>query len=134
MSAPRFEPGEIVVARVIESVHGDNGKTRPALLVDAAEVAGWWRVLSFTTLDRHANGEARVAVPSPERMGLLSAGYLWSGATIPVPRSACTAHIGWATDELVDVVTEALRLSPWELSELRPQARADRRRSRRRVA
>lgn len=124
-----------MTARVVEDAYGDRGKVRPVLLIEAGPWPGWWYAMGFTRQPAHTDGNPRIPIPQPELLGLRGGGgYLWSPRPTPVPVGAVTAHVGWATDEMVDVVVAAMGRSGWELEGMRPHARADRRRVRRRVA
>lgn len=87
----------------------------------------------LTTLSHYFDGTPRVPCPHQQSNPTIGpsdpATYLW-GHPASVPEYCIFSHIGWANDQLVDVIANvANRLTRWQIEAMRPQARHDRRRS-----
>lgn len=116
---PEFKPGELVLGNIFHD--GTAGKWRPVVLVH--ETRRGWAVMGLTTSERYSDGNRRPRVPGWRDCGLTGPGWLWSTRLVDLPRSDLTAHIGWATPELVALIAGSVDLSPAEAAEFtaRPQ-------------
>lgn len=133
MGGPRLEPGEVVTAIVVDpTAHGGTGpvgKARPVILVAPKHRRDdLWLALGMTTCPTYSDGLARVAIPGWQRTGVSRPGFLWSRRPISLAAQDIGCHIGWVTDEVVDVIAAVTELGLRVVEEMRPQAREDRRR------
>jgi hypothetical protein len=131
VSKPRFEPGELVVARIRHPSRpdgGDEGKFRPGVLIDRL-FNHEWRVMGLTTNSAYENGEPRLVVPQQanETIGP-GKSWLWGPNPPSIRPQDIVEHIGWANNDLIDLIAKLMHLTNWDVEPMRPHNR--RRRSR----
>jgi hypothetical protein len=134
MGRPRLQPGELVTAsikqdRVRVDGTGDFGKFRPGVLVETHLYFGqeYWWVMGLTTLTHYRDGVPRVPCPQQAQPSLgPDHTFLWGPDCARVPPSDMGAHIGWATNELIDAIAKLTGRSDWEVEPMRPHNRRKR--------
>jgi len=106
-----FAAGDLVVARVLNSLENrdSRGKARPVVLVE--EVDGHWRVAGLTTNPRRRDGSLRLRVPNPILVGLRGPGFLWGNRLHSVCKLDLDFRIGVADQQLARLIVSSHPMS-----------------------
>ncbi len=117
-----YEAGELVWARILNSLENraSEGKGRPVVLI--RRVGGKWLAMGLTTNRRYRDGAPRVAIPNHEKVGLADPGFLWADHLTPVAVIDLGNHIGWIDHDLAETVIQAASLNDEDAEELRQVA------------
>lgn len=116
--------GEVVLGafgNFLENPNADR-KPRPLVVLDPGNcqhlVAGLTSQEFYRT-----SGERRKPIPNPGRCGLYGPGFLWGRRPGRISRLDIHKHIGWVDEGIVDVIADAMHVSPDIIERLRRAAR-----------
>lgn len=119
--------GEIVLGmfgNFLENPRSER-KARPLVVLAPGDcqhlVAGLTSKEFFRT-----TGERRNPVPNPGTCGLQGPGFLWGHRPGRISRLDIRKHIGWADENMVDVIADTMHISPGIIHRLREAVRTRR--------
>lgn len=114
--------GEIVWVSIFNSLENSaaRGKRRPAVLLYRCD--GHWMTMGLTSNPHFRDGTPRVAIPSPEHVGLKGSGYLWGDRATRVSALDLGDHIGWVDQQLAERIISHAKLYGYVADVLREVA------------
>jgi hypothetical protein len=109
MRNPRLLPdqiaGEVVLARCFNPHENprSRGKVRPMVLW--RREGGHWLAMGLTRKSSYdTTGQPRTPIPDPAALGLDGQGFLWSNRLTRISVIDVLCHLGWATDDMMELI------------------------------